>query len=223
MIQCGVLSSSSRRGPGSISAMGIGLRRCDGIFMSALVRLCPMNLVNESEHQSCAATIREELEFFMTKAMDVDRETLRVAPSLELAVTYRREVDAGIERIWENVFDWEHLPVLHEMYFNAVELLDIGCWGWQVALTKSPGTQDRRMILELRADQENARYRVQTLAGDGAGTLPSGQCERHRCAAAALGGGRRALVGGDGRRHTAGAPGGIPPAARRARDRAGCV
>jgi len=138
--------------------------------MSALVGLCPMNLVNESEHQSCAATTREELEFFMTKAMDVDRETLRVAPSLELAVTYRREVDAGIERIWENVFDWEHLPVLHEMYFNAVELLDIGSWGWQVALTKSPGTPDRRMILELRADQENARYRVQTLAGDGAGT-----------------------------------------------------
>ena len=56
--------------------------------------------------------------------IDVDRERLRVAPSLELAVTWRREVRAGIERIWENVFDWEHLPVLHEMYFNAAALID---------------------------------------------------------------------------------------------------
>ncbi len=102
--------------------------------------------------------------------MNVGRETLRVAPSLELAVTWRREICAGIERIWENVFDWEHLPVLHEMYFNAVELIEIGNRGWRVALTKNPGTPDRRMVLELQADRENARYRVQTLSGDGAGT-----------------------------------------------------
>jgi len=102
--------------------------------------------------------------------INVDRERLRVAPSLELAVTWRREVRAGIERIWENVFDWEHLPVLHEMYFNAVEQIEIGDWGWRVALTKNPGTPDRSMVLEMRADREKARYRVQTLSGDGAGT-----------------------------------------------------
>ena len=28
---------------------------------------------------------------------------------LALAATYTREVRAGIERIWENVLDWEHL------------------------------------------------------------------------------------------------------------------
>ena len=102
--------------------------------------------------------------------IDVDRERLRVAPSLELAVTWRREVRAGIERIWENVFDWEHLPVLHEMYFKAAELIEIGDWGWRVALTKNPGTPDRSMVLEMRAVREKARYRVQTLSGDGAGT-----------------------------------------------------
>jgi nitrite reductase/ring-hydroxylating ferredoxin subunit len=102
--------------------------------------------------------------------MNIDRETLKVAPCLELAVTYKREVRVGIERIWENIFDWEHLPVLHEIYFNAVELIDMGCWGWRVALTKRPGTLGRRLVLELRADRANARYRVQTLAGDGTGT-----------------------------------------------------
>jgi nitrite reductase/ring-hydroxylating ferredoxin subunit len=95
---------------------------------------------------------------------------LRVDPALELAVTYTREVGAGIERIWENVFDWEHLPALHETYFNAVEPIETGDWGWRVALTKNPGTDDRRMVLEMRADRKNLRYRVQTLAGDGAGT-----------------------------------------------------
>jgi len=40
------------------------------------------------------------------------------APGLALAATYTREVTAGIQRIWENVLDWEHLPALHEIYFN---------------------------------------------------------------------------------------------------------
>ena len=102
--------------------------------------------------------------------MKADRKTLQAAPFLDPAVTYWREVGVGIERIWENVLDWEHLPVLHETSFNAVELIEIGDWGWRAALTKNPGTPDRRMVLELRADRENARYRVRTLAGDGAGT-----------------------------------------------------
>jgi nitrite reductase/ring-hydroxylating ferredoxin subunit len=102
--------------------------------------------------------------------MNIDRGTLGVAPELELAATYNRTVRAGIARLWENVFDWEHLPVLHEIYFDAVELIEIGRWGWRVALIKRPGTPDRRMVLELRADRANTRYRVQTLTGDGAGT-----------------------------------------------------
>ena len=121
------------------------------------------------------------------RQINVDRETLRVARSLELAVTCRREVRAAIERIWENVFDWEHLPVLHEMYFNAVALIEIGDWGWRVALTKNPDTPDRRMVLELQADRENARYRVQTLSGDGAGTHSAfGSPRRTRITAASL-------------------------------------
>jgi nitrite reductase/ring-hydroxylating ferredoxin subunit len=89
---------------------------------------------------------------------------------IALAPTYCREVRAGVERIWENVLDWEHLPALHESYFNHVALIEIGCWGWRVEFTKTPGTADRRMLLELRIDREKARYRVRILAGDGMGT-----------------------------------------------------
>jgi hypothetical protein len=95
--------------------------------------------------------------------MEVDRKTLQVAPALELAVTCQRAVRAGIDRIWENVFDWEHLPVLHSLHFNHVELIQIGSWGWRVELTKTLGTPDRRMILELCADRAKARYRVGTM------------------------------------------------------------
>jgi nitrite reductase/ring-hydroxylating ferredoxin subunit len=100
----------------------------------------------------------------------VDRATLGVEPSLELAATYNRVVRVSVDRIWENVFDWEHLPVLHDTYFNHVELLDIGAWGWRVVLTKQPGTADRRQLLELRVDRENTRYCVRTLDGAGTGT-----------------------------------------------------
>ena len=93
-----------------------------------------------------------------------------IGPELTLAATYTRELGAGIERIWENVLDWEHLPALHESYFNHVALIETGCWGWRVELTKTPGTADRRMLLELRIDRAKARYRVRILAGDGART-----------------------------------------------------
>ncbi len=92
-----------------------------------------------------------------------------VGSELALAATYHRAVRTGIERIWENVLDWEHLPALHDVYFNHVVLIEIGSWGWRVELTKA-GTADRRMFLELQIDRAKARYRVRTLAGEGTGT-----------------------------------------------------
>ncbi len=92
-----------------------------------------------------------------------------VGSELALAATYHRAVRTGIERIWENVLDWEHLPALHDIYFNHVALIEIGSWGWRVELTKA-GTADRRMFLELQIDRAKARYRVRTLAGEGTGT-----------------------------------------------------
>jgi phenylpropionate dioxygenase-like ring-hydroxylating dioxygenase large terminal subunit len=102
--------------------------------------------------------------------MPLDRAEPRVPASLALAATYTREVRVGIERIWENVLDWEHLPALHEIFFDDVALLEIGSWGWRVELTKAPGTAGRRMVVELRVDRANTRYCARTLAGDGAGT-----------------------------------------------------
>src|SRR5437016_10754771 len=101
----------------------------------------------------------------MRRKLTTADDSLEIA----LAATYTREVRAGIKRIWENVLDWEHLPALHEIYFNHVALIDIGSWGWRVELTKA-GIADRRMLLELQIDRAKARYRVGTLAGEGTGT-----------------------------------------------------
>lgn len=91
-------------------------------------------------------------------------------PSMELALAgvYTRTVAASLDRIWENVFDWEHLAHLHESSFANCELIRRDDTGWRVALTSKGGAPAQ--IIELRADRTNGRYVSTTLTGVGAGT-----------------------------------------------------
>jgi nitrite reductase/ring-hydroxylating ferredoxin subunit len=89
------------------------------------------------------------------------------ASELHLAGVYRRRVKASLERIWENVFDWEHLSHLHNGSFAACTLIDAGRWGWRVALTPK-GTASQ--LVEMRVDRANSRYTSKTVEGTGAGT-----------------------------------------------------
>jgi hypothetical protein len=89
------------------------------------------------------------------------------ASSLHLAGTYRRRVNASLERIWENVFDWEHLAHLHDGSFSDCVLVDSGLWGWSVDLTTLGGTPQR---IDLRADREAGRYVSTTIEGSTKGT-----------------------------------------------------
>lgn len=86
---------------------------------------------------------------------------------LHLAGRYDRRVEASVERIWENVFDWEHLAHLHDGSFAACALLDAGDWGWRVALTPAGGLSQE---IEMRADRGAKRYVSTTVAGTGTGT-----------------------------------------------------
>jgi nitrite reductase/ring-hydroxylating ferredoxin subunit len=92
------------------------------------------------------------------------------AEGLRLAGTYRREVKASLARIWENVFDWEHLPSLHASSFAACTLIDRGRWGWRVRLVNQPGDPARANVLEMEADKARNRYLVVTLEGPGTGS-----------------------------------------------------
>jgi hypothetical protein len=48
--------------------------------------------------------------------MPVDRAQLGGPAALALAAVYTPEVCVRVDRIWENVLDWEHLPALHEIF-----------------------------------------------------------------------------------------------------------
>jgi nitrite reductase/ring-hydroxylating ferredoxin subunit len=83
---------------------------------------------------------------------------------------YRREVTASLERIWENVLDWEHLPWLHRDAFARIDLLDSGAWGWRAGVATQPAGAGAQLVIELRIDRDRAHYVVRTLDGPGAGT-----------------------------------------------------
>jgi len=82
---------------------------------------------------------------------------------------YERELDASVERIWENVLDWEHLPYLHAQAFTSVRMtsIDRDHWHGEVGL---PGLSGATAEIDVRLDRANLRYTTSTVAGAGAGT-----------------------------------------------------
>ena len=46
--------------------------------------------------------------------MSIDRAELGLPAARALAAVYTCEVRVGIDRIWENLLDLEHLPTLHK-------------------------------------------------------------------------------------------------------------
>lgn len=102
----------------------------------------------------------------MSSVADASGET--VAPVTPAAV-YERELDASVERIWENVLDWEHLPYLHSQSFTSVRMTsqDANHWCGEVGLPDSGGAT---VELDVRLDRPNLRYTTRTVSGTGAGT-----------------------------------------------------
>ncbi len=84
---------------------------------------------------------------------------------LVVAAVYKREVAASLERVWENVFDWEHLPWLHSEAFNSIEKLASGDWGWRARVELAG---EAKAEIELIADRVAGHYVARTFAGAGA-------------------------------------------------------
>jgi len=87
-------------------------------------------------------------------------------PDLVVAATYERTVEAPIEPVWENVYDWEHLPWLHAQAFSSIDLRESGDWGWHVdvGFANADGAE-----IELVVDAAHSRYVARTRSGSGAG------------------------------------------------------
>ncbi len=89
---------------------------------------------------------------------------------LTLVATYRRTIHASLERIWENVRDWEHLPWLHRRSFTSVALLAQTPDSWRARITMPPANAPREAVIEIQLDQPHLRYWSRTLEGQGAGS-----------------------------------------------------
>ncbi len=110
---------------------------------------------------------------------------MKPQPLTRVAI-YRRELSVSIERVWENVFDWEHLPCLHRTSFRSIERVASGPWGWRtwVGLHSQPADSSRsssplgiepertdpEILLELLVDRTRLQYVARTLEGPGANT-----------------------------------------------------
>lgn len=66
---------------------------------------------------------------------------------------YQRLINASVERVWENVRDWEHLPWLHESSFSYVSLDTQGEWGW-----RTWASEKHTSHVELCIDTQAQRY-----------------------------------------------------------------
>ena len=83
---------------------------------------------------------------------------------------YARRVAAPLERVWENVLDWEHLPYLHRESFCGIELEEAGAWGWRARVRLPPQEKPTELQIEVRVARADGVYHTRTLAGPGAGT-----------------------------------------------------
>lgn len=79
---------------------------------------------------------------------------------------YERELDVSVERVWENVLDWEHLPFLHEQAFTSVAGMTSDADGWSGLV----GLGGSLAEIDVRIDRDGLRYSTRTVAGLGAGS-----------------------------------------------------
>jgi hypothetical protein len=80
------------------------------------------------------------------------------------AAVYERSIRASVERIWENVLDWEHLPWLHRTSFSDVRMLDASRGGWRAwVASRSRGSIES--LVDVRLERAALRYVTRTLAG----------------------------------------------------------
>jgi nitrite reductase/ring-hydroxylating ferredoxin subunit len=98
--------------------------------------------------------------------MPPDRHPSR-PPAVPYLGSYRRHVPVGLERLQENLLDWQRLPHIHRDAVAAVTCHAAGAWGWRATLTTVDG---ERRLLDLQLERRSHGFVVRVLEGHGAGT-----------------------------------------------------
>ena len=84
--------------------------------------------------------------------------------------TYVRRLPVPLQRVWENVRDWEHLPFLHHDSFCGIDLEQAAAWGWRARVRLPPREKPTEITIELRIEGAPGEYHTRTLTGAGAGS-----------------------------------------------------
>ena len=88
--------------------------------------------------------------------------------SLTSVAVYERTVRASLDRVWENVLDWEHLPWLHRTTFGHIHLLAASRDGWRAETRLRAGGAP--FVIDVALDRPHLLYHSRTTEGPGAGT-----------------------------------------------------
>jgi nitrite reductase/ring-hydroxylating ferredoxin subunit len=96
--------------------------------------------------------------------------TVQRSEALISVAAYRRVVAASLERVWENVLDWEHLPYLHHDSFASIRPLGSSPDGWRAVVEMSRALGGAESEIEVVLDRPRLSYVTRTLGGTGAGT-----------------------------------------------------
>jgi nitrite reductase/ring-hydroxylating ferredoxin subunit len=75
--------------------------------------------------------------------------------------SYTRDLRAGLDRLIENVLDWEHLPHVHEGSFSSIQVLEHGPQGWRAEARLADGNA---IILDLRLN--GSAWVTRSFSGD---------------------------------------------------------
>ena len=79
--------------------------------------------------------------------------------------SYRRRLPVSLDRIYENILDWQHLPHLHRSSFCSIELEAAGAWGWRATVASGDGRVAAKSLIELRLDRYARRWITRNLDG----------------------------------------------------------
>ena len=79
--------------------------------------------------------------------------------------SFRRHIASNHERMFENVFDWEHLPHLHSRTFSSISLLSKGKKTLIFEISLWPSFLRLRQKIKLQGCQRKRTWIVRVLSG----------------------------------------------------------
>jgi Rieske Fe-S protein len=89
---------------------------------------------------------------------------------LTRVATYHRTVPASLDRVRENVLDWEHLPWLHPETFGHVRLLERRRDGFRVESSMHGAAAGDSLDIDVAFEPDGLVYHSRTVRGRGEGT-----------------------------------------------------